>query len=214
MSETSGLLQQTHNAVSLNNFAITEAHKLTKAELFSQLQTSSRGLTSADAKIRRDRFGLNLVKPPVSCPSWLCCLLPCILSSHSMVLYNECVPDYAHVKRGGKNINMDSTSLVPGDVVFISKGDRVPADIRIIEMGESQFDGTPNCRFDVSAIMGDNMRDVHATIDCSSPQLMDSTNIAFLGYLCTQGDCFGVVIATGDDTLIAQHIVKKLWPPR
>lgn len=40
---------------------------------------------------------------------------------------------------------------------------------------------------------------------------VDSPNIAFMGYLCLEGECSGVVLATGNDTLIGYLILKNQW---
>ncbi len=51
-----------------------------------------------------------------------------------MKRYNQCVPDHSMVKRNQKWINLDTISIVPGDIVRIGVGERVPADIRIIKV--------------------------------------------------------------------------------
>jgi magnesium-transporting ATPase (P-type) len=48
----------------------------------------------------------------------------------------------------------------------------------------------------------------------SSNNYEESPNMAFLGYLCVEGSCSGVVVATGEKTLIAKMIMKKEWPPK
>jgi hypothetical protein len=112
----------------------TSIHKIPKDLLFSQLKTSPEGLLSEEAKEKRKQVGLNYINPPINAPSWLCCLMPCYLSTDSMKKYNDCVPDYGYVKRNGKWLRLDCISIVPGDVVRIGKGERVPADIRIIKV--------------------------------------------------------------------------------
>lgn len=74
---------------------------------------------------------------------------------------------------------MDSQSLVPGDIVMIRDGERVPADIRIIEVQSP-------CRFDTSAITGD-LTPRNCAMKDSSPDYLQSQNMAFCGYLCIQG---------------------------
>ena len=80
--------------------------------------------------VHREKYGYNRVSPPLTAPAWLCCLLPCLLKTKAMMEYNETVPEFAYVRRNKNWIKMDATSLVPGDIVKISDGDRVPADVR------------------------------------------------------------------------------------
>jgi hypothetical protein len=83
---------------------------------------------------RRDECGPNIIPPPVKCPAWLCCILPCLLRTESMSLYNECIPEYAVIKMNSKWVNIDPSGVLVGDIVRIMSGQRVPADIRIIEV--------------------------------------------------------------------------------
>jgi E1-E2 ATPase/Cation transporter/ATPase, N-terminus len=103
-------------------------------EIYKQFDTSLDGLTSQQAKKKRSTNGLNQVPPPLSAPAWLCCLLPCLLATPSMERYNSSVPSHGYVKRNGNWLNMDSESLVPGDIVRVSAGARVPADLRVVEV--------------------------------------------------------------------------------
>lgn len=122
-----------------NHFGQNAHHKISLQKLYNQLSSSSEGLSSEIAKEKRHLIGLNIVKPPISAPAWLCCLLPCLLNTMSMKLYNECVPDHAMVKRNKKWINLDTASIVPGDIVRIGLGERVPADMRIIMVSHTSF---------------------------------------------------------------------------
>lgn len=46
-----------------------------------------------------------------------------------------------------------------------------------------------------------------------SEEYLDSPNVAFLGYLCSSGECTGVVVDTGSATVLARLIDKRAWPP-
>ncbi len=115
--------------VTIENF-----HTLAIEKLLAKLSTTTNGLTSALAKEKRDSYGLNHIKAPVTAPAWLCCLLPCLLNTSAMKKYNECVAEYGFVKRNGRWVKLDSLSIVPGDIVRIGKGERVPADVRILKV--------------------------------------------------------------------------------
>lgn len=118
--------------------------------------------------------------PPLSAPAWLCCLLPCLLKTKSMMEYNEAVPEHASVRRNKNWMKMDAASLVPGDIVAVRDGERVPADIRLIE-------ATSNCQFETSSITGDVARR-NCSVKDSSSDYIQSPNMAFLGFLCTDGN--------------------------
>lgn len=51
-----------------------------------------------------------------------------------MEQFKQVVPEHAMVLRNGDWLKMDAESLVPGDIVEVQAGERVPADIRLIEM--------------------------------------------------------------------------------
>lgn len=180
-------------------------HKIKLEDLYSKLGTTADGLTSDAAKEKRKNSGLNYIDPPIQVPTWLCCLLPCFLSAAAMKQYNECVPDYGYVRRNGKWLRLDCISIVPGDVVRVGKGERVPADIRLIkvianETRPSQLSiiflfqkQASACVFDGSSIMGKSDL-IGVDPDKSSDAYLDSPNIAFLGYLCIAGIVFPIYL--------------------
>ena len=110
-------------------------HTMPIKQLYSQLQTSAEGLDKEKTRAIRSISGLNKVPPPLQYPAWLCCLLPCLLKTKAMLDYNEVVPEHATVRRDKTWVKIDSTSLVPGDIVVVKDEERVPADLRIIEVG-------------------------------------------------------------------------------
>ena len=164
----------------LDTLESLQLHTMPLSQLYQQLNSSSEGLDNQNSKNIRLKHGMNKIPPPLSAPAWLCCLLPCLLRTKAMLDYNEVVPELATVKRG-KWMKMDAASLVPGDVIEIRDGDRVPADVRIIE-------STASCRFDTSAITGDSTRR-SCSVRQSSQDYIQSPNMAFLGFLCTEGEC-------------------------
>ena len=98
----------------------------------------------------------------------------------------------ARVLRGGQR-EIDSAGLVLGDVVFLSAGDKVPADIRLIEakelsVNESSLTGEWSATFKYVGVLAEKM------------SLGDRTNMAYLGTLVEEGSGAGVVVATGSAT--------------
>lgn len=133
MSEGDPLLAKTIPKLSAGLLA--RAHQLPLQELYAKLNTSAEGLSHREAAARRESAsGLNVVPSPVKCPSWMCCLMPCVLNFESVKAFNEVIPEHALVKRDRVFILLDSSSIVPGDVVHMKEGDYAPADLRVIKV--------------------------------------------------------------------------------
>lgn len=99
----------------------------------------------------------------------------------------------AKVLRGGKLIQVDSTELVLGDVVYIEEGDSVPADLRVLdeaELGTNDFaltgESSPSRKF------------VHAI--ASDVPLGNRHNLLFMGTTVATGTGHGIVVGIGMHT--------------
>lgn len=113
---------------------IEDAHFTPLNDLFDRFNTTSMGLSSEEARLRRNSQVINLISSPSKLPKWLCCLFPCLKKTEKMVLFNSCIAKIATVRRESKYIKLDPTSLLCGDVICIVAGDVVPADVRLIEV--------------------------------------------------------------------------------
>jgi magnesium-transporting ATPase (P-type) len=109
-------------------------HRIKMSELMLTLGTCADGLNTEEVKAKREYVGLNVIPPPIILPSFLCCILPCMDVMSSMRKYNDCMADCALVKRSGSWIRIEAISIVPGDIVRVTVGERVPADIRIFKV--------------------------------------------------------------------------------
>jgi cation-transporting ATPase F len=100
---------------------------------------------------------------------------------------------HASVVRDGEKHRVDSTDLVPGDVVVLEAGDKVPADIRLLSGRDLAIDE--------SALTGESVPVVKqaGTVNAGA-ELADRANMTFSGSLVVAGTGTGVVIATGGDT--------------
>lgn len=97
------------------------------------------------------------------------------------------------VLRGAHRLRTPSTDLVPGDIVFLQSGDRVPADLRLL--------WSRNLQVDESMLTGESVPvQKHAFELPADIALAERTNLAFAGTLVTYGQAMGAVIATGDRT--------------
>lgn len=95
--------------------------------------------------------------------------------------------------RNGKNILIKSTELVPGDVVFLSEGERIPADCIVLEPS--------NFSVDESILTGES----EYVMKVSTTQSEKSTDywkkdILYAGTLCVFGKCTAIVKFTGINT--------------
>jgi Mg2+-importing ATPase len=100
----------------------------------------------------------------------------------------------AIVMRGGRTGELDTSQLVPGDIVHIGVGDRIPADLRLIS--------AEDLLIDESVLTGEHypVRKTTDIIRKGNPQPTEMKNIAFAGSLAKDGRGIGVVVATGEDT--------------
>ena len=99
----------------------------------------------------------------------------------------------AVVLRDGGTQTVPSADLVPGDIVLLQSGDKVPADLRLFVSRELQIDE--------SALTGESVP-VAKRVDIvpEDTVLAERGNMAYAGTLATFGQGRGVVIATGDRT--------------
>jgi magnesium-transporting ATPase (P-type) len=104
---------------------------------------------------------------------------------------------HAAVLRDGRRQEIDATELVPGDIVLLASGDKVPADLRLIE--------TRNLRIEEAALTGESEPvDKSADPVAEDAPIGDRTGMAYSGTLVVFGQGRGVVVATGDVTEIGR----------
>lgn len=107
--------------------------------------------------------------------------------------FKSFLPETSKVRRNGNLTEIDSKDIVPGDVVFIETGDKIPADLRVIEF--------KNFKVNNSSLTGESEAQKRTTENDQNLPL-EATNIAFYGTSCEEGTCTGIVIRTGDNTVI------------
>ena len=97
------------------------------------------------------------------------------------------------VVRDGKELRINPAELVPGDVVRLTLGDRVPADMRIIY--------TADLKTESSSLTGEPDA-IAATVNAVHEAPIECRNLVFSSSLVMNGEGFGVVTRTGDSTMI------------
>ena len=112
----------------------------------------------------------------------------------------------SRVLRAGKIQDTDAAQLVPGDIVLLESGNKVPADLRLID--------SVSLRIDESLLTGES-REVAKVADETVDEHAGTSgqiNMCFAGTLVTQGRATGLVVATGLYTKmgeIAKQITEK-----
>ncbi|MCM2279842.1 MAG: cation-transporting P-type ATPase [Oligoflexia bacterium] len=99
------------------------------------------------------------------------------------------LPDRVAVLRAGTLLSLPSRALVPGDLLLLGEGDRVPADCRIVEARAP--------RVDVSALTGESLAEFKSAERDSGLSLERAMNILLAGSVVLSGHCRAVVFATG-----------------
>src|SRR5690606_13016574 len=103
----------------------------------------------------------------------------------------------ARVLRDGQWHNVDAETLVPGDVVRIGSGDRIPADLRLLEVN--------NLRVEESALTGESVPAAKSVTHVETDAgLGDRTSMVYSGTIVVAGTGVGVVTATGTATEIGR----------
>lgn len=129
----------------------------------------------------------------------------------SIEALKEMAAPIAKVLREGRIMEVPSRNLVPGDIIQLAPGDKVPADGRIIEsfelkVNESSLTGE-------SAAVAKNNQTISG-----EAALSERNNMVFSGTLVTYGRCRAIIVGTGMDTQFGQvanllvQIEKKTTP--
>ncbi len=103
----------------------------------------------------------------------------------------------ATVLRDGKRVEIAAEELVPGDIVVMQSGDKVPADLRLLKARD--------LRVDESVLTGESVPvDKQLEAQPEDAPLGDRLCMTYSGTLVTYGQCTGVVVATGAQTEIGR----------
>ncbi|KAF2095188.1 putative H /K ATPase alpha subunit [Rhizodiscina lignyota] len=126
-------------------------------------------------------------------------------SSRVMASIKNMLPDECIVLRDASQQSLSGVDIVPGDILRIKMGVKLPADIRFIQV-------SPDAKFDRSVLTGESIP-VRATVDSTENNYLETTCIGMAGTHCTSGDSFGVVVATGDKTVFG-NLAKLTSAPK
>lgn len=103
----------------------------------------------------------------------------------------------AKVLRDGIWDAIDAAKVVPGDIISVQAGDRVPADARLLK--------THNCSCQESSLTGESFpAPKQVSVLAEKTSLADQANMIWMGTLIATGEALAVVVATGEQTALGQ----------
>ena len=119
------------------------------------------------------------------------------------------LPQRVMVRRGGKENEILAEQLVPGDLLIVREGDKVPADARLVETQDLVVNNAP--------LTGES-HPVYLTFSAQDTTITESTNVMFAGCMIKKGRGLAVVFATGARTEFGKiatlsHKVKRVSSP-
>ncbi|MDB5055322.1 MAG: family hydrolase [Bacilli bacterium] len=115
---------------------------------------------------------------------------------------NHLQPHYCKVIREGKQVELSATQLVPGDIVHLEAGNRIPADLRLLR--------TWNLQVSEAALTGESLPvdKYESAIEQDIP-LPERNNMLYMGTDVCRGKCVAIVVKIGMDTEMG-HLVALL----
>ncbi|MCJ1306958.1 hypothetical protein MMC25_000602 [Agyrium rufum] len=117
-------------------------------------------------------------------------------SSRVMASITSMLPEACMLLRNGVQTQVAGPDVVPGDVLFVKAGNKLPADVRFVEISS-------DAKFDRSILTGESMP-ISGSTECTDENLLETHNIGMQGTHCISGSGIGVVIATGDRTIFGR----------
>ncbi|XP_045626278.1 sodium/potassium-transporting ATPase subunit alpha [Procambarus clarkii] len=116
-------------------------------------------------------------------------------SSAIMESFKKMVPQYATVIREGERKHVQAEEICIGDIIEVTCGDRVPADVRIIS--------AKGFKVDNSSLTGESEPQSRSP-EFTSDNPLETKNLAFFSTNAMEGTAKGIVINIGDNTVIGR----------
>jgi Ca2+-transporting ATPase len=135
--------------------------------------------------------------------SWALIVFQMYSAERSLEALRKIAAAKAKVKRNGKWTEVPTSDLVAGDIVMLGEGDRVPADVRIIQ--------SDLLTIDESSLTGESVGvdKSPSPVEKKEPSLHERTNMAFMSTVITRGAGEGAVSAIGLGTELGK-IAKRI----
>lgn len=122
-----------------------------------------------------------------------------------MASIKDMLPEQCEVIREGTQMHLPGEEVVPGDVVIIKAGSKLPADMRFIEVSS-------DVKFDRSVLTGESVP-CAGTVEHTDTNYLETHNIGLQGTHCIMGSCKGIIVAIGDKTVFGR-IAKLTNEPK
>uniref|UniRef100_A0A0K2TPI0 Sodium/potassium-transporting ATPase subunit alpha n=1 Tax=Lepeophtheirus salmonis TaxID=72036 RepID=A0A0K2TPI0_LEPSM len=116
-------------------------------------------------------------------------------SSKIMESFKNLVPQYALCLRNGEKLNIKAEELTLGDIIEVKFGDRVPADMRLLE--------SRGFKVDNSSLTGESEPQSRST-EFTNDNPLETKNLAFFSTNAVEGTARGVVVNIGDNTVMGR----------
>merc|ERR1711970_933512 len=116
-------------------------------------------------------------------------------SAAIMESFKNLVPQFAKVIRDGKKIEIEAKELTLGDIVDVQFGDRIPADIRVLD--------SKGFKVDNSSLTGESEPQLR-TNEYTHENPLETKNLAFFSTNAVEGTARGVVVNIGDNTVMGR----------
>jgi sodium/potassium-transporting ATPase subunit alpha len=214
-----------------------DIHRLERTEIFDELGTTEKGLSSSEAASRLEKFGLNEIARKETVPLWKkfvkqltnffalllwvasamailgeilspgegmlnlgLALVAVVLINGTFTFYQEYKAEKAVealqqmlafsavVIRDGEEKEVPGKEIVPGDIIKLAEGNRVPADARLIEAYELKVN---------NSILTGESEPQRRNAKTASGDPLDSKNLIYSGTTVVSGAGMAVVYATG-----------------
>ncbi|CAF1250566.1 unnamed protein product [Adineta steineri] len=187
-------------------------HKITLTELYQRYNTDPKiGLTDAKVEKIFNHYGPNISSQLKTTAEWmkLCrhlfggfsflfwicaCLCFIVYGLTTTTYHDNALVNYrVLVLRNGEKREIDTKDLVIGDIIEIKSDDIIPADIRIIE--------SDNFKVNISCLSGESQSQSRST-EFTNESTYEAENLAFYNTIATEGTATGLVIRTGNYTVM------------
>lgn len=99
-------------------------------------------------------------------------------SASTFLAFRDLIPRSAVVTRGGCKVVCPATDIVVGDLIDVKAGDRVPADVRLVESHDFRC---------VNLLQTGNLRPFAPTNQCTHSDALSTENLVFFSTECVQG---------------------------
>merc|ERR1719473_849859 len=117
-------------------------------------------------------------------------------ASKLMDSFKGMMPPRVTIIRGGVSNELEASKLVRGDIVKLKGGDKVPADLRVLVCSD-------NCQVDNASLTGES-EPQKRTDQFTHENPLETKNLAFFGTSVPQGSMTGIVVNTGDNTVMGR----------